>query len=146
MEAVFYNSKQKSQKREFILACANFFIKELGIKNSRKQVFFVSKKEADFDVSECYGATTTTEDAIWVYINPNLSVETTLHTVAHEMIHVAQFARGHLVKWVDENDQTVTTWCGKRYDETEYLELPWEIKAYEGQDRLAYKLTQILCS
>jgi hypothetical protein len=144
MEAIFYNSKQKSQKREFILACANFFVQELGIKNSRKRLVFVSKKEASFDVAECYGATTMVEDFILVYVNPHLSVESLIQVIAHEMIHVAQFARGHLVKWVGENDETVTTWCGKRYDETEYLELPWEIKAYEKQDRLAYKLAQIL--
>jgi hypothetical protein len=146
MRATYTSGTKLSKKREFILACAQFMVQRLGIQNSHKTLTFVTKKEADFDVSGCYGAATMAENDIYVYINPYLGVEKLLATLAHEMIHVAQFARGHLYKYVDENEQTVTTWCGKRYDETEYLELPWEIKAYEKQDQLVNSIVEILHS
>lgn len=143
MKAIYLNSKTRSAKREFVIACANWFIQELGIKNSRKNLIFVSKKEADFDVAECWGATTMFENTILVYINTSLGTERLIQVIAHEMVHVAQFARGHLKKWVDESEETVTTWCGRRYDEVDYLELPWEVKACQEQERLAAGLTTL---
>lgn len=57
-------------------------------------------------------------------IGTNQRLRRLLETVAHEMVHVKQFARGELT----ENQ----AWMGKTYDinKTEYWDLPWEIEAH----------------
>ena len=48
-----------------------------------------------------------------------------LETIAHEMVHVKQYARRELHPVHD-------TWCGKTYNpkKTSYWDLPWEIEAH----------------
>ena len=48
-----------------------------------------------------------------------------LETIAHEMVHVKQYARRELHPVHD-------TWCGKTYnpDKVSYWDLPWEIEAH----------------
>tara|TARA_B100000035_G_scaffold311779_1_gene321944 strand:+ start:1751 stop:2188 length:438 start_codon:yes stop_codon:yes gene_type:complete len=57
-------------------------------------------------------------------IGTNQRLRRLLETVAHEMVHVKQFARGEL------NEKPA--WLGKIYDvdKTEYWDLPWEIEAH----------------
>ena len=57
-------------------------------------------------------------------IGTNQRLRRLLETVAHEMVHVKQFARGEL------NEQPA--WMGKTYNinKTEYWDLPWEIEAH----------------
>ena len=50
-----------------------------------------------------------------------------LTTIFHEMVHVMQYARGHLK---DEH------WKGKDYSQTPYLSQPWERQAYRMQEVL----------
>ena len=72
-----------------------------------------------------------------------------LETVAHEMVHVKQYARGELSPVKD-------IWMGKTYDpkEISYWDLPWEIEAHgrevglfvrycEANSLSKYKWTQI---
>jgi len=48
-----------------------------------------------------------------------------LETIAHEMVHVKQYARRELHPVHD-------TWCGKTYnpEKVSYWDLPWEIEAH----------------
>ena len=48
-----------------------------------------------------------------------------LETIAHEMVHVKQYARRELHPVTD-------TWCGKTYNpkKISYWDLPWEIEAH----------------
>ena len=48
-----------------------------------------------------------------------------LETIAHEMVHVKQYARREL-------HPVHNTWCGKTYNpkKTSYWDLPWEIEAH----------------
>jgi len=57
-------------------------------------------------------------------IGTNQRLRRLLETVAHEMVHVKQFARGELTE--------KQAWMGKTYDinKTEYWDLPWEIEAH----------------
>jgi len=65
-----------------------------------------------------------------VGIDKNLSKKATLMAIAHEMVHVKQFAKGEckdlyrpakLTRWKDEYYDT---------DEIDYWDFPWEIEAY----------------
>lgn len=65
-----------------------------------------------------------------VEINRDQSQEEIIKTIAHEMIHVRQYAMGQL------NEQG-TQWCGKKLKrELEYHKQPWEIEAHDVSDIL----------
>lgn len=67
-----------------------------------------------------------------VEINRDNNTKTILYSLAHELVHVKQFALGEL----DENQ---TRWQGRRVDtdKVDYWDLPWEIDAY-GRERGLY--------
>ena len=51
-------------------------------------------------------------------------------TLAHEMVHVRQMAKGIL-----KIKNGVNYWCGKRYTKrTKYLDQPWEQDAFARQE------------
>ena len=58
-------------------------------------------------------------------IDRNQRLRDLLETVAHEMVHVKQFARREMHPSMD-------TWYGKTYspDKVDYWDLPWEIEAH----------------
>ena len=85
----------------------------------------------DFKDDNSYGYALATDDAddnrpreFDVDINKDTRLRRLLETVAHEMVHVKQFARGEL------NEKPA--WLGKTYNinKTEYWDLPWEIEAH----------------
>jgi hypothetical protein len=53
-------------------------------------------------------------------------------TLAHEMVHVKQLAKGTL-----KVKNGVKYWCGKRYSKNaKYLNTPWELEAFARQEIL----------
>lgn len=66
-----------------------------------------------------------------IIIKPTRSLKDLGITLAHEMVHVKQMAKGTL-----KNRQSGSyIWAGKRYSKkTEYLSMPWEIEAFSKQE------------
>lgn len=65
-------------------------------------------------------------------VNKNQSEEEILRTLAHEMVHVKQYAYGEL-------NEEATYWCGETLSiNLEYHEQPWEIEAHDIGDMLYY--------
>lgn len=64
-----------------------------------------------------------------IELNRNVNTKTMLYNLAHEMVHVKQFA-------LRELNEEQSKWFGKRVDDTkvDYWDLPWEIEAY-GRER-----------
>ena len=60
-----------------------------------------------------------------IEVDRTQSLRLLLETVAHEMVHVKQYARREL-------HPVNNTWCGKTYNpaKTSYWDLPWEIEAH----------------
>lgn len=75
-------------------------------------------------------------------INPKLRRYKMLQCLAHEMVHVKQYAKGEL-----SNELVTAKWQGKTYKLTnsfeDYLNWPWEVEAY-GRDRALYLFYCIL--
>ena len=65
-----------------------------------------------------------------ISIRPNLSKKQTLLAIAHEMVHVKQYAKGELY---DLTRSRKCKWRGGVVDNfnTSYWDLPWEIEAHE---------------
>jgi len=63
-----------------------------------------------------------------IEVNKYLDMRTMLETVAHEMVHVKQYARRELF----ETSVGKHRWMDEWYDEskTSYWDLPWEIEAH----------------
>ncbi|MDB4257190.1 hypothetical protein N9827_00855 [bacterium] len=60
-----------------------------------------------------------------IEVDRSMRLRKLLETVAHEMVHVKQYARRELHPVHD-------TWCGKTYNpkKVSYWDLPWEIEAH----------------
>jgi len=76
-------------------------------------------------------------------LDANLDLRNTLKILAHEMVHVKQFARGELI---DLENTSAATWQGKRYrihDDDRYWTLPWEIEAYGREPGLYHRFRKL---
>lgn len=75
-------------------------------------------------------------------INPKMKRRKMLECMAHEMVHVKQYARAEL-----SNELITAKFLGKTYKITnsfeDYLNAPWEIEAY-GRDRALYMFYAIV--
>ena len=60
-----------------------------------------------------------------------------LTTLAHEMVHIKQFARGEL-------DCSLQHWKGRDHSDTEYWDQPWEKEARKLQNKMALKFEKDL--
>ena len=101
-------------------------IEQLNLARSRKSVLILIRQ--DFDDA---GLTTrVTDDLFIVAVNSRQNMKDLGLTLAHELVHVKQMAKGQL--------RTVggkTMWAGKPYKpSTEYLQRPWEIQAFSRQE------------
>jgi hypothetical protein len=67
-----------------------------------------------------------------------MSEKQTLKTLAHEMTHVKQFAYGEI-------DERGTKWLSRKldYDLVPYHKRPWEIEAFQAEERLYKKWIQV---
>lgn len=65
-----------------------------------------------------------------IQIARNKSKRYMMMTLAHEIVHLKQYALGEL-------DEDTNTWKGKRYNSKSYWNTPWEIEAY-GRERGMY--------
>lgn len=79
-----------------------------------------------------------------VTINPYLSRKSQLSTLAHELVHVKQFARGELI---NEMKGTMQKWKDEYIDhaEVDYFDLPWEIEAWGREHGLYMRYIKHLC-
>jgi hypothetical protein len=78
-----------------------------------------------------------------ITIDPNLGKRNMLLVIAHEMVHVKQYAKGELKDFVRVSK---VKWQGKVYDDNEidYWEQPWEIEAHGREKGLYYKFLNSL--
>lgn len=77
-------------------------------------------------------------------IDKRMSIEEIMTTIVHEMIHVKQWAKGELIDAV-EKGAVVSKWKGSTIgDHVEYMDLPWEVEAYEQEPVLFEQMKQDL--
>lgn len=77
-------------------------------------------------------------------IDLSLSKKETLLALAHEMVHLKQYAKGELKDiW---RPVRMVKWQGERYiyEEMDYWECPWEIEAYGREKGLYFKFLNYL--
>lgn len=127
MEYVVDASKKT---KKFIEALMPSIIKQLKLENSTKAVVIRVANECDDNngitvdlsgITGCY----------MVVIKPTRNLKDMGLTLAHEMVHVKQMAKGVL----KSTKTGAHLWKGKRYSKkTEYLNMPWEVQAFSQQE------------
>jgi hypothetical protein len=124
MEYVVEARSQKTKK--FFEAILPSMIRQLKLENSRKLLM------VKVDHIDTQGVTIPIDDidTYLVVVNPNKSIANMGITLAHEMVHVKQMAKG-ILKSVPKGQ----TWSGKLYSKkTKYLDQPWEQDAFAKQE------------
>jgi hypothetical protein len=130
--------------KKFLDSLMPSFIKQLGLVNSKRAVLVKVTKDLEDDFQ---GATMNIEvaDCMMVLIKTPKRVTTSTllemaSTLAHEMVHVKQLAKGQMKFLPNE----ARIWKGKRYSKkTKYLEQPWEIDAFSKQEILLRRAIEI---
>jgi hypothetical protein len=122
----------KRQVRDVMGVFASFLLSKRLAKNIYVEVFFsdLSKNDwgyccpTDFDYPN--------HREFEIIINSNLSKINQLKTLAHEMMHLRQYAVGDLKQYKDEKYR----WLGKKVQMTEadYDKMPWEVQAYLAEE------------
>ena len=67
-----------------------------------------------------------------ILLNPNINKKQQIKVVAHEMVHLKQFARGHLKEYARGGYR----WMGNFIGDLKYDSLPWEKEANKLQEEL----------
>ncbi len=140
MELVLNGPVTERQER-MLRRAVGFFLDKLMSKRLQKSLYIEMDmiKNLEKETGNCGTATWEDEnvrpkdftvEANW---DGKKGFEKTLETIAHELVHVKQFARGEMV---DLMSVRKVSWQGTRYDraDTEYWDLPWEIEAH-GRER-----------
>ena len=120
----------KSQQK-YVRSITKFCVKKLM---PRMDSLELNIRLRNFGKDDSYGYCLATDNAdlarpreFDIDINSTKKLRTLLETVAHELVHVKQFARGELYQ------STVTMkhrWCGRWYQRTpNYWNQPWEWEA-----------------
>jgi len=119
-------------------------IEQLGLNRSRRAVLIKVTDEIEEGMQ---GATLNIEiaDCYLVLIKqPKRVTKASLlemgTTLAHEMVHVRQLAKGQM-KFLPNQARI---WMGKRYNKrTHYLDQPWELDAFARQEILFRKAIEL---
>ena len=123
-----FKIEASKRNKKFIEALMPSIIRQLNLENSKRVLLI---RVAD----ECGDNQGTTVDlgvnlGIVVVIKPRRNLKDIGLTLAHEMVHVKQLAKGTL-----KQKRSGHTWLGKMYSKkTPYLEMPWEIEAFSKQE------------
>jgi len=126
-----------AKAREFLNSLMPSMIGQLGLSRSRRAVLVKITPDIPMgmegatmyiDVADCY--------LVLIKQPRRLSKLTLLNmatTLAHEMVHVRQLAKGQL-KYLPNQAKL---WMGRRYtSKTRYLDQPWEQDAFARQEIL----------
>lgn len=138
-----YGSAKKMEKREIKEASLFFCDNLLGKRLSKHVLVKVRLRKNFYKNTKCFGMATWTDiDAknhnhreFEVEIESDLGPVYLLRTLAHELVHVKQYARKELIDMCSGNYQM---WNKVMYNENivGYKNLPWEKEAIEREKEL----------
>lgn len=123
--------------KEEIKDAVGFFAKRLMKDNLLKKIYIsISFKKLKTHKAECWYKDTKNikPNAFNIVVDNTGGKTTQIKSIAHEMVHVKQFAKGELYYYTLPQNNDKVKWMGKphkaRDEGDEYWEQPWEIEAY----------------
>ena len=135
---VFTHSKHK----DAIEKSAKFYAKKLNILKSNYKVLIYTDKNLREEGANGM-AMRMESNTCHIALYSRLEFGQLLRTLAHEMVHIKQFVRGHYRTEPSRNGKLKRFWLGNRVI-AKYEKQPWEIEAYKKQDILLCDLIDTL--
>ena len=129
---------RSEHKKKFVEAILPSIIQQLGLTRSRKTLLIRIANECG-QGNEGMTMPLDGIDSYVVVVRPGTLAQIGV-TLAHEMVHVRQLAKG-LMKFLPNQARI---WMGKRYNKrTHYLDQPWELDAFARQEILIRKAIEL---
>jgi len=132
-------------RRELIEKSAKFYAKQLNISKSNYKVVIFT----DPSLIKEHGANGMAWSAApgvgTIALYNRLSIGQLLATIAHEMVHIKQYIRGHFRTEKSRNGKDKKFWLGKQVV-AKYEKQPWEVEAYRKQNILLDQLIDTVLS
>lgn len=124
-----YVIEGSSRSRKFISLIVPSMLVQLGLNKSKKTLLIRVANECDGNAGATYNFDAI--DSYVVIIKPNRNLNEIGLTLAHELVHVRQLAKG-ILKPIRGGRHV---WAGKTFGKkTKYLDQPWEIDAFARQE------------
>jgi len=120
--------------------CLQFFRNELKLQNSRYSLIVVPERGMSVKDGIRGSVFKLGPTVIGMSIDTALDTERLIIALAHEMIHVKQYARGQITHGKNLNSKF---WMGKKF-RGHYYDLPWEVEAFSKERVLANKVFKII--
>ena len=120
--------------------CLQVFRNELKLQNSRYSLIVVPKRRMSVEEGVRGSVFKLGPTVIGMSIDTALDIERLIIALAHEMVHVKQYARGQITHGKNLNSRF---WMGKKF-KGHYYDLPWEVEAFSKERVLANKVFQII--
>lgn len=130
-------------RKALIEALVKFYAKELKLENSSYKLIVSTIPNLVKNDSMRGMVFLSEENSLMMGIDSRLDISVMFATVAHEMVHVKQYAKGQLKLYSKRNSHVGYTWLGKRI-KSDPFNSPWEIEAYSKEVILANKVTQMM--
>jgi hypothetical protein len=129
----------KKFKADEIKAALNFYAETLMHKNLCKNIQLRVCFNNDGENTTMWEDDNVRPREFTITIGSNMGYQNTFLTLAHEMVHVKQYAMGELRDVM--RGPTPQRWHNKSYnaEDVEYWDLPWEIEAYGREKGLYYR-------
>jgi hypothetical protein len=128
---------RKSGRKAMIEGCITLFIRELKLEKSKATLLVFSRKDMEKETSAAGMVYPYAHGLITMDLDSKLRMEKLIHTIAHEMVHVRQIAKGQLTYQGKK-----IFWKGKQYypKRMSYYDHPWEIDAWRNERVLASRV------
>ena len=140
MKVVMLGSKPERITREELKRAVNFFASRLlSPRLSNNILTYVKLRKNLMKRDNVFAWCCPIDDHLRprefeIELDASLPRLTTIRTLAHEMVHVRQWAKDELKDYVTKD----THWHGSPVSpDTPYRERPWEVEAYAMQNKLA---------
>jgi hypothetical protein len=131
---------RKGGTKEFIGMIVKYFEQELKLKNSSWTVDVRTKRGMRLEDGTRGCVTYVAPKYLVMVLDSGLDLERLVLTLAHEMVHVKQYARGQIKHKLG---QKTRYWMGKPVRKS-YYNQPWELEAFSKERVLANKVFQII--
>jgi uncharacterized protein YjaZ len=131
---------KNSSTKEFIGMVVKFFEQELKLKRSSWTLDVRTNRGMRLEDGIRGSVTYVGPKYLMMFLDSGLDMERLVLTIAHEMVHVKQYARGHIKHKLGSKTYY---WKGKP-NRKKYYDQPWEIEAFSKERVLANKIFQII--
>lgn len=134
---------RSKNKQSFIGAIAELYRIRLKLAKSKWSVIITTTKNFRKSTGMNGAIQLIGDNQLSITLDSRLSMDELILTLAHEFIHVKQFAKGQLKNKVDQEGNHYQVWMGRRCQSVSYYDHPHEIDAFRRERLLANEVAKI---